>query len=245
MKGVFFQKESEWRLEAPGIEWQQGGVLSGSLEVVNKGREPVAAKVILALANLKKVKQKEAKAFEVLAEANLTDQNVAPGSAKTFNWTFELGKNIAISDKAQSLYLLCGEGALEEMGQLPVTVRPHPHLQVLYGLLETTFRFVLKGQKSSKGWVEAKLKPSTAKRFTSLDQLVLYSRFEDETLVLKYVFHLRQLSATASSLGVSKEKFEFEQRLEERTYLFPGGIVNHQPLEAAMEEAFAAVKERA
>jgi len=247
MKGVFFQQQVEYGLEVAGEEWRQGDPLSCVLRVKNHGsaaKSLSGVSLSLAVGNLKKIKQKAEDAFTTIAAADLSiSSEIEPQQDLSFDWTFKIDNNFSIADKASSPYILFGPADGEESnGQLPVALQPHPHIQVLHRILETTFRFVLKQQRSAKGWVEAKFKPSSAPRFSTLEHLMLYSRFDGDDLVLRYVFHVKRLAATASSVGLQKSKVETKQQLDSARYLFPGGIVNHDPLEAAIEEAIAAAQ---
>lgn len=247
MRGLFIQHQLEFLVEAQGEGWHQEDRLSCALSVKNRGASPQPLAdpgLYLALGDIKKIKQKDPAALKVVAAAELqAPAELAPGTQVKCPWEFVIDKNAAITDKGQSLYLVFGSGqSLETMGQLPVTVQPHPHIQVLLRILETTFRFVVKGQKSSKGRVQVKLKPSTAKRFTTVDDLVLSCWFEGEELVLHYLFHIKKFEATAATIGVAKKQREFDQRLTVSQYLFPGGAVNHEPLEAAVSEALKEIE---
>jgi len=103
----------------------------------------------------------------------------------------------------------------------------------------------LKAQKSKKGWVEAKLKPPAGKRFPTVQHLMLNCRFQSETLLFKYIFHVKQLQGSAiSSFGIRTAIDEVEQKLDSSQYLFPGDILNHESLEAAIKEALEVVESR-
>jgi hypothetical protein len=118
-------------------------------------------------------------------------------------WTFALDKNCSITDKSQTLFFRYGttSGAI---GQLPITVKAHPHIEAILGIIETSFQFVLKGQKSSKGWVEAKLKPPTSSRFSMVNELKLGFRFEERALTLKFLFNVKKFETADSAVKIGK-----------------------------------------
>ena len=249
MKGVFFKQPLEFKLEVQGDEWFQGQALVCTLSIKNRGSssEKVADPFLcLAHGSIKQIKEKKAEAFAVDSAARLAAvANLAPGQEQGFNWTFELDRNCLVSDKTQSAYLICGKGAMADTaGQLAVTVKPHPHIEAMLSLFEVTYAFVTKGLKSRKGWLEAKLKPPAGKEFPTLDHLLVAFRFAEEKLCLKYCFHLKTLKASVSTLEVSKATRELEQELPCSKYLFPGGQINHEPLEAAIGEILAMVKSK-
>ena len=109
-----------------------------------------------------------------------------------------------------------------------MTVKIHPYIQTVVDLLESSFQFAPKTQKSSKGWVETKFKASTARRFSFVDELLLAAKFEGEVLKLRYVFKGKGFNTEDSSKGVKKAKTEVEQALEPDTYLFAGNSIHHE-----------------
>ena len=249
MKGVFFKNQLEFRLEVKGDEWHQGVTLACVLSIKNRGassQELSDLYLHLACGKTKSIREKEADAFEIISSADISSRSVLEADQETgFSWSFALDKNCIISEKSQSLYLVCGKGALADYaGQLAVTVLPHPHIDAVTSLLENTFCFVLKGEKSKKGWVEAKLKPPSGKDFPTLEQLVLSMRFQGDAMRLDYCFHLKTIQADALALSVGKARKEVVQELALTSYLFPGGQVNHEPLEKALADALATVKSR-
>jgi hypothetical protein len=250
VKGVFFKQPLEFRLEVKGDEWRQGESLSCVLSVKNRGAssQPLSGLYLhLAQGNIKSVREKADDAFEITSSARFDAvSSVEPGGESSFPWTFELHKNCTISDKMQGIFLLCGIGALSDAaGQLTVVVLPHAHIEAVLSFLENSFSFVLKGQKSKKGWLEAKLKPPAGKDYPTLEHLFLSFCFNEETLHLKYCFHLKTIQATASTtVHVGKAIRELEQELHSSKYLFPGGQINHEPLESVIAEALALVKSR-
>ena len=250
MRGVFFKQALEFRIEVTGDEWHQGDKVLCTLSVKNRGSSPQPLSGLylhLALGNIKKVREKADDAFQVVSSAQLTPPAaLEPEQQQVFPCSFALDVNCPITDKGGSLYLLCGQGTpADAAGNLLVTVLPHPHLEAVVSLLESSFCFVLKGQKWQKGWVEAKLKPPAGLEYPTLEQLVLAQRFEGELLQLKYNFNLRSLAATPTTLEVKKGKRELQQQVAPQQYLFGGMHVNNDALEAVIREALQSVNRRA
>ena len=170
---------------------------------------------------------------------------IEPGSELSFDWIFNLDKNCIITESAQSLFLVCGVGEISEAaGHLQLNVSPHAHIEALTSLLETYHSFVLKGQKSKKGWVESKLIAPTGRRFLTLERLMLNCCFEGETLLVKYIFHSKKLAGTATSLDISKTKTEYKQQLEPKQYIISGGFIDNDALEKFIGEALATVESK-
>lgn len=247
MRGVFFSKGLEYRLEVQGDEWTQGDSLSCGLSIKNRNLSRVSVSgllLCLSLGDLKKVKAKAIDAFEPVSKAEfLSPLDLEPDEQKSFPWSFELGKNCPITDKSESLFLICGLEA-EPAGQLQVNVLPHPHIEAVLSLFESFFSFVLKGQKSKKGWVEAKLKPPSGKTYPTLDHLLLLLQFDGEDMLLKFRFSVKKLETDMTSLDIKKGTKELEQRLSPNEYLLPGGFVNNDALEAGIEKALSVVATR-
>ena len=246
MKGVFLQQQLEFRLEVSGTEWSQGEPVPCILSIINHGAVTQSVNDLylrLVLGDNKSLKNQVVGAFQPVAAAELAAAvAVDPQKQQSFPWTFQLEKDCVITDKSQGFYLLYGAGtAWESLGRLPLPILPHRHIQAVLRILETTFKFVVKGCKSAKGWVEVKLKPPAGKKFAALEQLLLYARCDGDDLFLKYVFRVQEFSASSSALVMQKGKKEVEQRHNSGQYLFPGGQINREPLQQALEEALKQV----
>lgn len=245
MKGIFFEPPFESRLDIAGEEFYQGDTISCALTVKNRAQSPEridAIRLELALGDFKSVKAKLPDAFVAVADANLAPPSelLADGSC-SFTSSFVLEKNCDITDKNQSLFVLFGPRRNSSSGgQLQLNVLPHKHIISLFEVFGSSFQFVLKNTKSSKGWVVAKFKPSSAKRFNRLDELTLSVQFQGETLSLKYSFKKKALEATPDTITVKKQAQTFDQRLTTADYLL-GGFPHYQGMEAKIEEALLTV----
>ena len=241
MRGTFFKQPLEFKLDVKGDEWRQGDSISCALSVKNRGTstESLAGLFMnLACGDIKGVREKSAEAFSVISAAEMAaPAALEAGQDYAAPWQFDLDRNCTITDKGQSLYLLCGKGSPAEIaGQLAVNVLPHPHLEAVTSLLESSFSFVLKSQKSKKDWVETKLKAPGGKDFPTLEHLLLSMRFEGEVLQLKYCFQVKALQASATTLEVKKAKRELLQELPMNSYLL-GGHVDNDKIEEKLSEA--------
>ena len=246
MKGVLIQNQFEYRLEVPGEDFCQGDTLNAVLSVKNhaaSARQVPALRLDLVLADLKKMKDKKGDAFEMISKGNCESLGeLLPQASKSAALTFVLNKNCPISDKGQSLCFLFGDAVDPGgCGQSPVTIQPHRYIQKMLTIFDSPFQFVLKGQKGGKGCVEAKMKPPAARRFVLVDELVLGSRFDGDVLELTYTFKVKGFDASANSMNVKKGKAEVKQRLEPDVYLLTPEHLNHEKIEAKIEEALATV----
>ena len=246
MRGIFFQQPLEYRLEVEGDEWLQGDEVICKLTLKNRGSTKVTVQqafLHLALAPLKKVKEKSADAFEILASAEIPESiEIDAASEVITDWTFPLDVNCFITEKAKSLFLVCGTESLDSIaGHLQLTIRPHVHVDAVTSLFEPYFSFVLKGQKSKKDWVESKLIPPSGSRFASLEQVLLHTRFEGDKLQLKYIFKRNKLGATADSMSITKTKKELMQEFERNQYILPGNFVDNDLIQNAIGTALETV----
>lgn len=247
MRGIFFQQPLEFRLEVIGDEWRQGDRAACRLAVINRGSAAQSVQELslhLACGTLKKVKQKADDAFAIVSSAeNSPPAEIEPGGEASVEWSVQLDKNCTITDKQQSLFLICGRGPLEAAaGHLQLNVYPHAHVEAVTSLFETYFSFVLKGQKSKKEWLESKFKPPEGKRFAALDNVLLMSCFEGESLVLKFIFKSKKLSASAAAISVSKVTREHIERLEPDQYILSGGYVDNDALQRVIKSALSKVE---
>lgn len=240
MKGTYFQKPLEFRLEVEGESWSQGDPVQGTLIIKNHGPEAIATddmRVQLAYGELKKVRAKDASTFEIMATSEVGGGKVEPQKELRHSWRFETDRNAPITDKTDSLFLLYGQGTPEKLGQLQLIFNPYSLIQEFVERLKLTYRFVVKSQKSNKGWVEVKFAAPAAKAFATLEGLILNFRFDGEALEVRYQFQIKKIEATAASMDMKKEKKQVTQRLEKNHYLTPSGRVNHDQLEASIREA--------
>lgn len=243
MKGVFVHQQIEYRLEMPKDQVEQGDSLPCTLVLKNHGsaaQKVSDVRLEVACGDPKDLKNKTDD-FELVSAATLSfPGEVAPQGQHTAQWTFDLDKNCSISDKSQTLFFRCGAES-GTIGQLPITIKPHPHTEGVLQLLETSFQFVLKGLKSSKGWVEAKLKPPSSPRFSMVNELKLGFRFDGSALLLKFKFNVKKFETEDSAVKIGKGQTDVDKRLEESDYLRSGGYLNHEGIEAAIEDALKVV----
>lgn len=237
MKGAFFNQNREYRLETEKESWAQGDPIRGALSVRLHGAAPaVHAKVLLAHGDLKAVRAKSADAFEVLAEAAISDANGG-------QWEFPTDRNVAITDSGGSLFLLYGaaDAPPESLGQLQLTVKPAEVVEKFLDVLRTRFRFVQKFVKAEKHGMHAKLMPPESKALAFVEQLILRFSFADEALNLTYEFTVHAFEATESAVASKKKKKKREIQLSPADYRTASGRWNDERFEAEIASALAEV----
>jgi hypothetical protein len=245
MKGTFFQRPLEFNILIDGETWNQGDSVQGTLTIKNHGSSPALVndlRVDLAHGDLKKVRQKSPEAFKSMTTATYKAE-VAPQSSTSFDWKFETDRNCPITDNSGSLFILYGKGtALDQLGHLELAIQPYWIIQEFLKTINIQYRFVVKTQKATKGWVEVKLAPPDSQLFVTVEHLILSFRFNGETLEVKYLFNVKAIEATASSFDVKKKKKECVQTFEPSQYLTSFKRFNHEHIEQAIKSALELVQ---
>lgn len=247
MRGVNIQQPYEFRLEVQGDDFVQGQSVPCVLTVKNRSGAPSTLQtpaLLLAVGNLKKVKAKDADAFEVLARAECERGIEIPGDGQSsFEHSFALDTNAVITDKSQSLFLLYGNSEQPaELAQLLLTVKVHPHVQAIFDTFTTVFSFISKGESSKKdGWTCIKLKAPDSRRMSLVEELNFAVRSENGELKVKYLFNVKRFDTSMSSVNVKKGKVEVEQTWSAQDYLFGGGFVRQEYVEKMIDAGLAEV----
>jgi hypothetical protein len=247
MRGVSIQQPYELRLEVQGEDFTQGQSVPCVLTIKNRSGASAPLEtpaLLLAVGNLKKVKAKDADAFEVIARAECERGIEVPGGGEaSFQHTFPLDVNAVITDKTQSLFLLYGNSERPaDLAQLLLTVKAHSHLRAIFDTFTTVFNFVSKGESSKKdGWTCSKMKPPESRRLSLVEELNLSVRFESDALVVKYLFNVKRFDTAMTSVSVKKGKVEVEQTWLAQDYLFGGGFVRQEFVEKMIDAGLSEV----
>lgn len=246
MRSMFIQSPLEFRLEVQGDAFVQGASIPCLLTVKNHGSAPTALPELtlrLALGKLKKVKAKDPGAFEMLSVGEVErGGDVPPGAELSFQYTFTLDKNSPVSDKSSSPYILFGNSSeISSLGQLLLTVAPHPHIRSVFDSLTTTYSFLNKGESWKAGETTAKLKAPDAKRFSMVEELNLSCKFDGDALLLNYSFTVKKFENVMVKVSVQRGKTEVAQRWERSGYIFGDGFVRQEYVEKMVDEALSVV----
>jgi hypothetical protein len=246
MRGVTIQNPLEFRLESPIETVTQGERVPCVLTVKNHGGEEVRIERLsleLALGVVKKIKAKEEDAFTPLASAEVgRDLAVSATAPVTLSWVFELDRNAPISEKNQSPYLLYGNAETRTLlGNLPLTVKMHPHFRALFDTCETVFSLINKGETWKDGYTTVKYKAPDLRKFSLVDEIVIGVRFVEDSLEVVYTFKVKKIDATAHSLNFKKGKAEVSQTWTPQDYLFGGEFIRQEFVEKMLDEAFSVV----
>jgi len=242
MKGVFVAQQLQFQVDVAVDRVTQGASLPCTLTVKNLAATPqtlAGVGLSLCVGDVKKLKESPTD-FEVVATAQVDlGGALAPQASTSAQYTFTLDRNCVVTEKSYTLF--CRYGFVEgPSGDLPVTVVVHPHLEKIGELLESTFQFTPKGVRSSKGWTELKYKPSSSRRYSFVNELVLGARFEAGELVLQFRFNVKKFEGLQANVQVSRGKTVVERRLAESAYI-KDGFLDHATVEGAMNDALEVV----
>jgi hypothetical protein len=249
MRGIFFQKPLEFRLEVQGDTFSQGDQISAVLTVKSHASEVAvlnSLSMLLALGNTKKVKaKKDEGAFEVVQSAELERGiELAPGQEIAIPGRFSLERNAVVTDKSQSLYFLYGDSPeLSALGNLPLTCTPHPQVLAIFDTFTSVYGFIDKGQFSKDGWTCAKYKAPDTRRLSLVEELVVCCRFEEGAeLHVRYDFKVKRFDTESEvKVNVKRGKANVLQQWKETEYLFGSGFLQQQFVEQQIDEALQSV----
>lgn len=240
MKGVFVHEQVEFRVETAKDPVVQGDTLPCSFRIKNHSSVPKTISGLCCEIVYGKVKAESNSGEPLFAHSFSDDWQLGSGEDKTASFEVSLDRNFPITDKTNSPLFRFGAAGVR-VTEIPLVVGCHPHIEALLGILESSFQFVRKGEKWSKGWVEAKLKPSSSRRLSMVNELVLGFRFEGDDLAMRFKFNVKKFESAESAVKIGKGKTEVVSLLEASKYLQPGGFLDHAAVEAAIDAALSEV----
>lgn len=233
MKGTIFLKPLEYTIFADGERWRQGDLISGFLKIKNHSIDSVELPLLiisLAVGNFKKIKSKDKKAWESLAEITLAE-NFAMGASeeKEFTWRFQLPEDCPITDKSGSVYLtFFNHHDSGPTGQLELVMDPKLVIAQFLEIFQNFLRFKVVQSKFSKGMVEIKLTPPSSKEMNHVESLVLRMKEINKILELDYTFNLHAFEMVAGNLMAQKKIKQVNQKFTAKEYTIYGDSLDHE-----------------
>ncbi len=236
MRGVVFLKPLEYSVEVVGEKWRQGDKLKGCLKIKNHSQEKIeltCLKISLAIGFFKKIKTKDKKAWENLAEVILSEKlSLEASEEKVFNWDFLLSEDCQITEKDKSLFLtfISNNENNDEWpnGNLELVIEPKLVIQQFLEIFQSFLRFKVIQNKFSKGMVEIKLNPPNSRELSHVDSLVLRMKEVEKSLHLEYLFTLHAFETVAGNMIAQKKIKQVEQILSAKQYCFYGDSLNQE-----------------
>lgn len=246
MKGNFFAKPLEYKLDVNGESWQQGSMLQGSLIIANHGAETILVKdlgIHLCFGNNKKIKAKDGKAFEVIDSKLPDTETILSKSETSIDFNFALNSNAPITEKTQSLYLVCGDiNHPFDGGMLELNIAPIKAVSDFMEIFQTFFKFKFKTLKNKKDWVAVQVTPPDSKDWVNIQKLNLHMKVEDQKLNINFIFNLKKLSFDSTLTGTKDSKLEVPIIMEKKDYLTFGDSPNQVKIMKVIEEVLDQVK---
>lgn len=245
MKGTIFLKPLEYNIIADGERWHQGEKIKGVLKIKNHSVDTIELpllKISLAGGNFKKIKTKDKKAWENLAEISLGEKiSIGASVEKEFAWNFQLPEDCQITDKSGSVYLtlIDQEGGLP-VGQLELVIEPKLVIHQFLEIFQNFLRFKVVQTKFSKGMVEIKLNPPSSKEMNNIESLVLRMKEVDKTLDLEYTFNTHAFEMVSGNLLAQKKIKQVNQKFTFKEYTIYGDSFNHDFIKTSIS---AVIKE--
>jgi sporulation-control protein spo0M len=246
MKGTFFQQPLELTLNVDGESWNQGDTISGKLIVKNHGAESLSLNdygVRLSFGISKEIKAKSDKAFTMHGEALFDSGDVAGGSEMELPFEFSLPKDAPISEKSKSLYLLCGK--LEnpfENGILELQIAPYKDITNLFQVFENLLRFKVKSLKNKKDSIEAIMVVPTTKDYSSVQQLKVIVKMDQDDLDINFNFKLKKISFEDGVVSSKDSTLKVQKVLSPKDYLIYGDAFNQDKVLSLLQEVIEEVK---
>lgn len=241
MKGTIFFKPLEYNIIADGERWRQGDKINGRLKIKNHSAESVEfpiLKISLAVGNFKKIKSKDKRAWDYLAETTLGEKiSIGASEEKEFSWNFELPEDCQITDKDRSLYLtFFDHDDIWPTFQLELVVDPKLVMLQFLEIFESFLRFKVVQTKFSKGMVEIKLNPPSSRELSHLESLVLRMKEVDKTLDLEYIFNMHVFEMVAGNMMAQKKIKQVDQKLTSKQYYIYGDSPNHDFIKMSISD---------
>ncbi len=229
MKGLFFAKPIEYRVETPADQLFQGEALQGTMAIANRGAGPeqdLRMVVGLAYGDFKKIKENEPGGLELLDEHCLEEGlHLEPGGEHRAEWDFALRSDCPITSKEGSLFLLYGRDLAEETARskIDLQVQLSPVLEAMVSSIENHFAFAAKSRAFANGFTEVRFKPPAS--YPTLEEMTVLMRLrEEEGMELRFRCRTKKLDRSGGK-GMKSHVAEISHTYPRDQYM----IHNTQP----------------
>jgi len=239
MKGTFFQKPLELILNVEGESWRQGDTISGNLVVKNHGAETFPLKdfgINLSFGSAKK------KIFSSLEEHLFkANAEIESGSEAELPFKLNLEKNSPISEKSQGLYVFCGSKE-DQSNMLELNVTPCGAIGDLLRVFENLLRFKVKSLKNKKDSIEAIMVVPPSKDFSSVQQLKVLVKMDEDNLDVNFNFKLKEISFEGGVVSTKDKTLKVKKLLTPKDYLIYGDAFNQEKVLNLLQEVIEEVR---
>lgn len=155
-----------------------------------------------------------------------------------------MAQDCFITDKKSSLYLLCGhKESAQIVGNLQLEIKPVKIISDYLQIFTDMFRFKVKGYKNKKNTIEIEMTKPDMKEFTSIQQLKLLMKLNQQNIEIKYCFKLKKMSFDKSNpLKAEDVTLELPQTLTPANYKIYGEALNQAGITKCIDEILAQVR---
>ncbi|MEE8395792.1 MAG: hypothetical protein V3S29_07030 [bacterium] len=245
MKGFFFSKPLEYRLETAAETLVQGEDFQGTLSVANRGGETLgrlALQLGLAYGNFKKIKANEADAYQpVLSQQVGKKFSLQAGAEHRAEWAIALPPDCPITSTEGALFLIYG-GNLEQPGawsKIDLRVGLATVLETFVTTMENHFAFAATTRKHDGGYTEVRFKPPTS--YPTMEEMGVRMRLrEKEGMELRFQCRLRKFDRNQPG-AVTTAAAEWERSYPQKDYELYNGQPNRELYKTAIAEALAEI----
>ena len=213
MKGIFFARPLEFRLESAAEGLRQGDSLHGNLTVLNQDSQAVSdlrLELALAYAVFRRIKTHGPTAYNIIERQILAEGfKLAAKGNRQAEWQMILPMDAPISSKEGSLFLLYGTDLSQAgaFGALDIPVGLASVLDTFITVCENRFAFKQKNAKFNKGFAEVVL--AVPDHYPSLMELSVRLRLHEGALEVVFLTKAQ----TLDKKGTKVNKGEFAHTL--------------------------------
>ena len=247
MRGLYFAKPLEYRLEVPRDTFVQGEPLRGTLSVTNrdsKAHSKLALHIGLAYGNFKEIKSEGVKALQVLERVTLAENfSLKPDQDKQVEWELPMGLGAPIQSKEGGPFLLYG-GDLdkpESRGQIDLPVQLAPPLAAFLTTIENHFAFELRGSRCVDGLLEGRFKPPSS--YPTLDELTVELRVDAKAVNVEFLGRGKGLKRGEEG-GVAPKQRTAKKSVPVEQFLPRSGLPNRALYRALVDELLPSIAVR-
>ncbi len=238
MKGTFFAKPLEYKVDISGESWTQGQSIKGQLIVNNHSSEKIDLSGLgchLCYCVGKKLKARDPKAIILIESA------ILPKGKDEMSFEFRLSETSPITESTASLYLICGDIKNPyEGGILELNIRPTEIITNFVQVFEQFFRFKLKAFKNKKEYIEAVVTPPDSPVWKSIQKMSLQMRMAGENLEVNFILAVKRISFEDIS-KTKDEKIQISKTLTKKDHTLYGSI-NHEGIQKIITEVLDGVR---
>jgi hypothetical protein len=240
MKGTYFIKPLEFKLNVDGESWIQGDTITGVLEINNHSVEAIDSSKLgcyLCFCNSKKLKVKDKSAIQVIQTVQLIkDENV-------INFQYKLPSDCAITDNINNYYIICGDinAPFTNAGQLELMITPTHQILNFVEVFEQFFRFKFKKFKNKKEYIEVLVTPPDSKEWARIQKMSLKMRMSGNNLDVLFSIDTKSLSFDNTLAKTKDEKREIKRVLTKKEYELYGST-NQEGIKKVIAEVLEQIK---